>query len=71
MAEEFSDTVLCEHGGVGQTALDGVVGDGACQDRRVGVGWLVSDNQECWLGTVRSRLQHLLSAQAPFRHCAV
>lgn len=38
VAEEFSDTVLCERGRVGQTALDGVAGDGACQDPRVGAG---------------------------------
>lgn len=38
VAEEFSDTVLCERGRVGQTALDGVAGDGACQDPGAGAG---------------------------------
>lgn len=70
VAEEFSDTVLCEHGRVGQTALDGVAGDGVCQDLRVGTGWgRGPDSQECWPETGRSRLQHLLSAR--FRRCTV
>lgn len=60
-----------EHGGAGPTAPDGVAGDSACQDLGLGLGLGGSDRQECWPGTGRSRLQHLLSTRVLFRRCTV
>ena len=54
-AWSVSDTLPFEHSAAGQTAPDGVAGDGACTD----LGG--ADRQECWPGMWRSRLQHLLS----------
>lgn len=54
-AWSVSDTLPFEHSAAGQTAPDGVAGDGACTD----LGG--ADRQECWPGIGRSRLQHLLS----------
>lgn len=56
-----------EHGGAGPTAPDGVAGDSACQDLGLGGGAGGSDRQECWPGTGRSRLQHLLSTRVVYR----